>query len=93
MEVKPGNKVAPPSSLRHLIEGHQDLESRGPGSDGQEEGKDGLDEYLDGSLSSDYDSEDDSDSIDNAIKLPGKDSSRDGNNSDDSIDVRKTNYR
>lgn len=51
-----------------------------------------LNDYLEGALSSDYDSEDDSDS-DEAIKMGKHDSSKGGYNSDDSIDVRKANYR
>ena len=55
-------------------------------------GKKKINDYLEGSLSSDYDSEDDSsDSLEDAdLHGPLRDS---GNNSDDSIDVRKTNYR
>ena len=76
--------------MKHLIE-REDSDGSA-GSDGGQSKKRVL-EYLDGSLSSDYDSEDDSDSLDGDGKLRGLDSLRDGNNSDDSIDVRKVNYR
>lgn len=95
LEEKPaaGKAMAAPVSLKYLVEKQEDEESEhGPGSDGGETEKRGLDEYLDGALSSDYDSEDASDS-DDAIRFARSGSSRDGNNSDDSVDVRKANYR
>lgn len=81
-------------SLKYLVERQDDENesAQDPGSDGMETDKGDLNDYLEGALSSDYDSEDDSDS-DEAIKMGKHDSSKDGYNSDDSIDVRKANYR
>ena len=65
-EEKPvESAVAVPQSLKYLVERQQDQESEhAPGSEGRETETRGLDEYLEGALSSDYDSEDDSDSED-----------------------------